>query len=323
MKTISLAAIIATVTLSGCDVWFLGDNCDNTIRVPPESIGLLDPYSALCIDSGTGGGGDTCGDFGGGGALAEPAPAPDLAMCVSQCTGLGEADCLAADGCRAGYAGNCLEGLDCDNTTYTFTDCWATAPSGPVRGECAGLDAYDCSRHDDCAAFHYPRTECSSADCIAGNFEACVPEPIEGTGCYDDQDCPADSHCDAAETCQNPPGCDPSLGCPPVCYGACQPGPRTPVSCYAEAVCESVPPDCPDGTVPAIENSCWTGQCIAYADCDPPLNPGDPTMPGTCDSEVFCDSLPPLCPPDWRPEIVDGCFSGACMHISRCETSSP
>lgn len=317
-KTLSLTTILATVTLSGCNVWFLGDDCENAERVPAESIGFLDPFTGQCVDFGGGGGGGTCGDFGGN-DLAEPAPLPDFAVCFSQCTDLGEADCLAAEGCRAGYASNCLEGLDCTDTSYTFSNCWATAPSGPIRGECAGLDAYSCSQHDDCMAYHYPLRECDGDDCIAGNFEACVREMPEPGGCYDDQDCPSDSHCDAAETCQNPPGCDPNLGCPPVCYGSCQPGPRGPMSCYGEVLCESLPPDCPDGTVPGIELDCWTGECVAYPDCDPPLNPGDPNMPGTCYGEVFCDGLPPLCPPNWMPEVLDGCFSGACMPMSRCE----
>jgi len=34
--------------------------------------------------------------------------------------------------------------------------CVGTAPSGPVNGTaCAGLDAHECSRHDDCIAVHY------------------------------------------------------------------------------------------------------------------------------------------------------------------------
>ena len=38
---------------------------------------------------------------------------------------------------------------------FVYEACWPTAPSGPVRGGgCVGLDAQECSRHDDCVAQH-------------------------------------------------------------------------------------------------------------------------------------------------------------------------
>lgn len=53
-----------------------------------------------------------------------------------------QADCLAADRCRAVYKDG------------SFFACWTTAPSGPIHtGVCVGLDAHECSRHDNCASW--------------------------------------------------------------------------------------------------------------------------------------------------------------------------
>lgn len=261
-------AALSTLTLAGCDLWFGNRHCETAGDA--IAIGLLDPYTGQCQYQG-GGGGGTCGDYGGPTGGAEPAPV-DMALCESECTWLLEADCLAAPGCRAAYASDCPEGLDCDNTTYTYFACWATAPSGPVQGECTALDAYECSRHDDCVANHYPGT-----DCPAGSN--CAPEPVPGT-----------------------------IGN----FESCAPEPAPTPSCYGDVLCDSLPPDCPAGTVPGIQGDCWSGTCIAYDQCDPPLDPG------ACEGDVLCDSLPPECPPDSVPGILDGCWSGLCIPIDQC-----
>ena len=317
MKTFPLLAAIATLTLTGCDVWFLGGTCERDELGDFEAIGYLDPFTAQCMDGGGSGSGNTCGDYGGGARL-EPVPT-DWALCYTDCTELAEETCLMTDGCRAGYISDCAEGASCNDPGYTFSSCWATAPSGPERGDCSGLDAYECSRHDDCIAQHFPMTSCDgSGNCAPvseqpGNFERCVAEPEVAIGCYTDEECPAEHWCNASVVCDPPPDCDPATGCPPVCYGSCVPESGGAGSCYGNVLCESLPPDCPAGTVPGIENDCWTGQCIAYDDCDPPLDPG------TCHGEVFCDGLPPICPTGSVPGVLDGCWSLLCIPENECE----
>lgn len=272
MKNTWALAAMTSVLLTGCDIWF-GTHCEEQ-EPTLDAIGLLNPLTGQCEYRGGSGGGSICGDYGGG-DVAEPAPA-DLAQCFSECTGLAEEACTATPGCRAAYVSDCPEGYDCDNTTYTYAACWAVAPSGPVQGgECTGLDAWSCSRHDDCVAMHFPGSGCGDStggacppDALAiGNFEACAPEATVA---------PA-------------------------------------ASCYGEVYCDALPPECPAGTVPGIAGNCWTGDCIAYDQCDPPLDPG------SCHGEVYCDSLPPECPDDATPGVIDGCWSGYCVPLDQCE----
>lgn len=329
MRNTWVLAVLATWTLSGCHIWFGDDDCYYGGASPEaDAIGLRNPYTGLCEYRGGGGGGSTCGDY--GGDLAEPAPVPaDWATCYSACTGLAEEACLATSGCRAAYVSNCAEGMDCTDVAYTFFECWAVAPSGPVQGEsCDNLDAYDCSRRDDCVARHYPYDLCASggADCApgsrldparTGNFETCAPEAAQPQVCYSSADCMPGYFCDMSE-CLPPPNCDPTdpanNGCPPVCYGACVPDLSRPESCYGEVACEALPPECPAGTAPGRSNLCWTGNCIPFAQCDPPVSPG------LCYEDVFCDSLPPTCPDGAVPGVINGCWSGYCLPANQCET---
>ena len=111
---------------------------------PPE---YRNPDTGAC-ESGTSG--DPCGGFGVGG-MGFP-PVADWGMCGSPCEGYDEASCRAADGCRVILGKPCAAAEDCASA---FSACWPTAPSGPIVGDvCDGLGAYDCSRHQDCAAEH-------------------------------------------------------------------------------------------------------------------------------------------------------------------------
>lgn len=254
----SLIPIAVLVFLPACHIWFGGDDCLYQSEADPVPLnGLLNPYSGQCEYFG-GGGGGSCGDYGGyDDREAEPAAQQDWGQCISQCTGLDESSCQAAPGCRRAYVGDCSEGALCESVTYTFAECWQGAPSGPVRGEaCEGLDAYECSRHDDCAAYHFPAGGCTidpAGECspfegdapggatepalLIGNFERCGAEPAAPQGCYGSEECPSGSVCNAAEVCLPPPGCnsDPSTGCPAVCYGYCVPDGEAPVTCAAMA----------------------------------------------------------------------------------------
>ena len=333
---------------AGCSLWFGDDDCaygpglyDDGAQDPLQ-VGLLNPYSGQCDwQGGGGGGGGNCGDDWGG--AAEPDQEyQDWAQCYSACTGLDELSCQASSGCRAAYVSDCPEGWDCDSTTYTYFDCWATAPSGPIQGGgCDGLDAYECSRHDDCSARHYAfyncggGTESDSADCAPfvdpaniGNFESCVAESAQPEGCYSDADCGADYHCNADEIClSDPNGCGTGNGneadpmgvpCEVACWGYCVPDNNPdPGSCYGDVFCDALTPAGPAGTVPGIKNGCWSNYCIPFDECAPPIDPG------LCYAEVTClvdfDAFQAACPEDSVPGVVDGCWSGYCIPMADCE----
>ncbi len=225
MRRVSLLLFIVTL-LSGCQIYFGGDddcvNGSGSGSGPPRPlpVGLRNPATGQCEyhGGGGGGGGDNCGDYRPPMASGDSAGAPfmaDWATCESPCSAFNEASCQAADGCRAVYLDGCNGAQPCN--VASFFDCWATAPSGPVRGgECSGLDAQTCSQHDDCSAVHRVGI-CEGGDCLAvGDFAACrnetqQPPPACSTlaepGCiaradcaplYQGSDCsctPAGCHC--------------------------------------------------------------------------------------------------------------------------------
>ena len=43
-----------------------------------------------------------------------------------------------------------------------------------------------------------------------------------------------------------------------------------PVTCDGPVFCDSLPPTCPEGTLPGIQNGCWTGTCIPLDECGGP-----------------------------------------------------
>lgn len=40
------------------------------------------------------------------------------------------------------------------------------------------------------------------------------------------------------------------------------------VDCSSEVACDSLPPDCPEGTLPGIAGACWSGACVPVVSCD-------------------------------------------------------
>lgn len=148
MRLVTIAALAGVV---GCD-----DNpqcLDYAGPAGAPAYELRDPVSGVCQSFG----GYDCAD------PCRPCPAtgiaePDWAQCYTQCEGLDEATCKTTSACRAVYSGS------------TFHECWGTARSGPIQGgNCTGLGAEECSRHDDCVAIHAEGTP-------IGSFMSCAPE---------------------------------------------------------------------------------------------------------------------------------------------------
>jgi len=155
---------LALLPLAGCGLYFGDDDGDpcagygypepGGVAVP--SVGYRDPVSGTCqyvnppYDPYCPAGCNCPVPA----QTDQAAPAQyDWAQCDGYCESLDEATCTATDSCRAIYgctfdaAGTC--------TANTFSACWGIPPTGPVFGTpCTGLDAQECSRHNDCSAVH-------------------------------------------------------------------------------------------------------------------------------------------------------------------------
>lgn len=148
--------------LGGCSLYWNSDpppppDACPVYEAPPSDTQMRDPETGQCetispdyCDPG-------CGPCPGGAGVGSNTA--DWSSCESKCLGMAESLCLATSGCQAEYL---------DNGTLSYWGCFATAPSGPVEGECTGLSAEECSRHDDCKMY-YQQQEASW-------FEKCVDE---------------------------------------------------------------------------------------------------------------------------------------------------
>ena len=268
-------ALLVLVVLGGCDLYFGGDDdpppCnDYGYGAGPAiypSQELRNPDNGQCQYVG---GGYPCDD------ICGPCPAagddisianPDWGSCYSQCEGLPEASCLSTAGCFAAYTDNPAADYPNGDGLNEFYGCWQTAPSGPVHGSCSGLDAQECSRHDDCSAVYASLT----MEATYLKFESCQPEHVVGGDCSL-VDCAMGYHCE--DHCYG----DPNTNTMDVCQAYCvQDLTCASVDCGPGYECAEV---CDDGTtmstchptcVPA--SSCETltteTQCTNRSDCTP------------------------------------------------------
>ncbi|HEU0033977.1 MAG TPA: hypothetical protein VFQ53_25295 [Kofleriaceae bacterium] len=271
---LSYAAIAAITMLAGCDLYFGGDDdppCAYGAELAPAQE-FRNPYTGQCEPFGYGGCDDRCG----------PCPAYDIALpdwgaCFSECEGLDENSCINTPLCHAAYNANSRV-----DQAPQFLGCWAIAPSGPAPGSCEGLDGYECSRHDNCAAYYD-----SVNDGSLLSFTTCLPEP--GQGCYNDEECGPGAHCSVSDgDCQPPPGCEPGTACPAVCYGRCV---------MDQNACSNV--DCGPGS--HCEEQCYPCDSTDGSACDPICQPvcmpdqtcGPTTCPPGSDCVQKCDGVDP------------------------------
>ena len=272
MVAVSVLASLA----GGCTIYFgddTGDDCYGE-GAPEIWLGYRDPWTGECQNWGGGGGGcyyplDDSAD------LAEPPP--DWAACPGACEGLIETTCLDTPGCRGAYLDSCPPNADCDESFVEFLECWGTAPTGPILFEsCWGLDAYDCSRTDECIAVYFRELEGQMA------FSYCAPEEPEMNGC-ELVDCVEGYHCELQ--CYDPcdgPGCDPI--CEPTCVPdapGCGEGNECPPDSHCETWCTGGGDCTPDGECPPKE--CWS-ECV-------PDGP-DPEVCEALGSEAECAARP-------------------------------
>jgi hypothetical protein len=183
MIRLGLIAISLTLTLSGCTLYIFGDDDgdDGVCLAQDEAddraglaalLDLVNPQTLECESFGTGG----CGPCGCVEGEGDAAPIPSWGYCASPCTGLDEGTCLGATGCRAAYDYNCYTGQGPCTALQPYLGCYATDMTGPIQGDCTGLDSWQCSLHDDCIALH--SEVCSGGTCYQ-SFVECGPEVRE------------------------------------------------------------------------------------------------------------------------------------------------
>ncbi|HVV85155.1 MAG TPA: hypothetical protein VHE35_18970 [Kofleriaceae bacterium] len=137
----------------------------NTLRVDPDDLVCKEAQITPCDDP--------CGC---------PLPPQDdsstWAPCQSQCTGLDSQTCMATAGCRAAWDHTCLltDAL-CNLPDNGYYGCFAVDTTGPVEGSCEGLDAQECSRHDDCMATYRRDERCSNQ--VDDDGDGVIDEPDE------------------------------------------------------------------------------------------------------------------------------------------------
>lgn len=90
--------------------------------------------------------------------------------CDSACRELDETSCLASAGCRATYDHDCFFGVGTCTRLTPFLGCYPNDRNLDTVTGCAGLDAWSCSRHEQCAG-----TYRETADGFM--YARCVPDP--------------------------------------------------------------------------------------------------------------------------------------------------
>ncbi|MFH0901366.1 MAG: hypothetical protein V2A73_12125 [Pseudomonadota bacterium] len=166
---------------------------------------LRDPVSGLCRD---------CRKF------AAVAGHKDVARCDGRCEELDEATCVMTPGCRAAYTTNFEHSPD-PIASAIFVGCWSTAPSQPGTGsggDCTALDALECSRRDNCAAYHEIGPPCDDWECGSDPNAECVDCPEYGLfrQCGPEEP-PIPPECD---TISDELECVESAGCMPLYRGS-------------------------------------------------------------------------------------------------------
>jgi hypothetical protein len=153
--------LLLLLAMTGCAT-NAGTDC---LSDGPERF--FDPQSGGCILVGDR---EACDSCGGPQCVVGDGSAMDLALCDEGCASFTEMTCLGQPGCIAAY----VDG--------SFAYCRGTAPSGPVHsGACAGLDAHECARHDNCAAWYLHRVSgAMSFDHCADEVRASTSAPADG-----------------------------------------------------------------------------------------------------------------------------------------------
>jgi hypothetical protein len=308
--SILLFTLTSSALVTGCDLYFSGGGDDDVC--PQYERGdfapayeLRNPQTGQCESQG-GGGCDACSD-----CVGVPTAQPDWGQCYSSCEGLSEASCVVTRGCFAAYTD--FSPLE---RAPAFRGCWQTAPSGPISsGSCVDLDAYACSRHDNCSASYSDN----------GGRSSFVQCHAERNSCQLDTDCARGNRCSDGQcvptSCANV-DCGPGSHCEDQCY-PCDAANGTSCEPQCQPMCV------PDG------NACELLDCAPDYTCVEICS--DPSMGGTgacraeCVPSARCEALPSEAACGQRADCVSvyrgddcTCYPDHCecnvLTYDRCET---
>ncbi len=170
----ALLPLLAALPLAACTLDF-GDDTGCSVAPPPDR--LINPATLTCEFHPPA---DPC--------VWDPA-ALSWGACASACVGLDEPACLATPSCRGAYDHDCFFGIGACPRTTPFLGCFPTDLNLDNVTGCAGLDAWSCSRHEQCAATYRTPATCSDGldqdsdgvaddpdECVLA-YVRCVPEP--------------------------------------------------------------------------------------------------------------------------------------------------
>ena len=187
---------------------------------------------------------------------------------------------IAAGGCYLYFEDNSNSGYGyCDATGCYWCDDYGCYPSSD--GEVG--PGSTCTANDDCNAGCFCSDQglceeagfCADDDECAAGFEcddrnSCVPEGSDDA-CTADAECPEGSVCDLATgecaatgSCVGTATCPDGMSCDED-RNTCVP--ESPITCQGQVTCGDAAPVCPAGSTAAIQDGCYTGQCLAKSDC--------------------------------------------------------
>lgn len=226
-KLLACLGLAMAATASGCTLYFGEDR--SGYDCPPGTYESYDDWgNEICVAGGGGGFYCSTDDQCAAGCYC------DEAAGTCQEAGFCSTDADCGSGMSCDCTNSCVpagtETRSCGNTCFE-TGC----PVGTVcaaDGTCVP-DGLTCEDDTQCAAGCY---------CLNGTCE-------ESALCTADSDCAANEHCDV-----------PRSTCVP---GAPDPGP----ACNGTITCTLGPPTCAAGSVPLVDDGCWTGTCVPLEVC--------------------------------------------------------
>jgi hypothetical protein len=163
-------------------------------------------------------------------------------------------------------------------------------------------------------------------------------EPDAGFGweCQTDVECAAGCYCSGANWCEESGFCDAWTPCSAgfECddRATCVPeGSEEPTqTCQSVVSCDAAEPFCPVGSTPIIEDGCYTGGCMAKADCPDgaPFACSDlNTAETACIASAECGPVYKgvNCTSDAGAECTTGADNCSCesFELDRCESLEP
>ncbi len=221
-----------------------------------------------------------------------PSCDPNMQGCddASNCQGVcvqRDPICYSDAECPAGYVCSLSTATDPNSDPSAGVPYVEVGYCVPVQFECMADEecpaGYSC-QYSNCGST--PEGDASNCFVAAG---ICVPNSIQ---CMSDAECMVD--CD-------PTGATDCIGSSGVCIGGvctyqvdCNP---------ANALCDMIPPTCPEGQAPSVVNGCF-GECVDASLC---IVVSDCVISG-CSGEL-CGDVPMYSTCVWRDQYA--CFSGA------------